>query len=157
MPLSFKLAFEDALASTKTKSHVGKTRLLIRSCLKRKCLHVPVDFHIGNEDYKNTSLRVNYNTTNSILGNEILSQILYSLLLQLSYFNFDLDLDNAAFLDDSWQIPLMHKVELVPCKELGLTLSFPLGFPVVVRIKEHSLAAEVVSKSLQYFLVFCIL
>ena len=118
---------------------------------------MPVDFHIGNEDYKNTSLRVNYNTTNSILGNEILSQILYSLLLQLSYFNFDLDLDNAAFLDDSWQIPLMHKVELVPCKELGLTLSFPLGFPVVVRIKEHSLAAEVVSKSLQYFLVFCIL
>ena len=40
-----------------------------------------------------------YDPAASILGNEILAQILASLLRQLATFQFQLDLDNASFLD----------------------------------------------------------
>jgi hypothetical protein len=133
---------------------VGKTRLLIRSCLKRKCLQIPIQFHVENQDYDDPNLRVNYCPKGSILGHEILSQIFLSLVLQLGNYDFNLDLSNASFLDESWQIPLLVKAEFVPCDKLGLTLGFPMGFAVVADIIENSLAAEVVS--MKYDKVQCL-
>lgn len=129
----------------KTRTNAGKTRLLIRHCLKRKCLHTPVQFHVENNDFLDTTLRVNYNPHSSVLGHDILSQIFLSLLLQLSHYEFQFDLSNSSFLDESWQIPTLFKTELVPCEKIGLTLGFPMGFAVIVQILEHSVAAEFVS------------
>lgn len=133
------------LNDTKTRSQTGKMRLLIRTCLKRRCLFIPVQFHVENEDYNDTSLRVNYHRDGSVMGHEILCQIFLSLLQQLSHYEFNFDLANSSFLDESWQIPRLVKAEFVPCDRLGLTLGFPLGFAVIVDIIDHSLAAEVVS------------
>ena len=145
IPLVFRSSFEEVLNDKKTKSYVGKARLLIRTCLQRKCLHVPVELHVKNQDFQDETLRVSYRASGSILGHEILSEIFLSLLLQISHFDFKFDLSNSSFLDESWQIPAVVKVEMVPCERLGLTLGFPLGFPVIVSIREHSAVAELVS------------
>jgi hypothetical protein len=142
--LAFKLAFEEVLNDPRTRTQVGKTRLLIRNCLKRRCLHVPVQFHVDNEDYNDENLRVNYNKNGSILGHEILSQIFLSLIQQVSYYEFCFDLKNSSFLDESWQMPQLVMAEFVPCEKLGLTMGFPMGFAVIVDIIENSLAAELV-------------
>lgn len=144
LPLTFRGAFDDIMSDRKTRTNAGKCRLLIRHCLRRRCLHTPVEFHVQNRDFEDTSLRVNYNPLSSCLGHEILSQIFLSLLLQLSHFEFTFDLTNSSFLDESWQIPKLFKTEVVPCEKLGLTLGFPMGFAVIVRILEHSVAAELV-------------
>lgn len=120
-------------------------RLLIRTCLKKRCLHIPIQFHVENQDYDDRNLRVNYHGQ-SIMGHEILSQIFLSLIQQLSHYEFRFDLLNSSFLDESWQIPEVVKAEFVPvCDKLGLTLGFPMGFAVIVDIIAYSLAAEVVS------------
>ena len=41
----------------------------------------------------------NYHPDSSILGNDILSQIFVSLVRQLATFTFQLELQNASFLD----------------------------------------------------------
>jgi hypothetical protein len=138
------LAFEQVLNDPKTRSQSGKMRLLIRTCLTRKCLHIPIAFHVENEDYDDVDLRINYHRQGSILGHEILSQIFLSLIQQLSHYEFNFNLCNSSFLDESWQIPQLIKAEFVPCDKLGLTLGFPMGFAVIVNIIDHSLAAEVV-------------
>lgn len=58
----------------------------------------------------------------SIIGDEILGEIFLSLLYQCSHINFELQLDNASFLDDTWQLPGYHEYELVPCMDLGVYL-----------------------------------
>ncbi|OXA58573.1 uncharacterized protein LOC110846705 [Folsomia candida] len=143
VPLTFKLAFEEVLNDPKTRTQAGKMRLLIRTCLKKRCLHIPIQFHVENQDYDDRNLRVNYHGQ-SIMGHEILSQIFLSLIQQLSHYEFRFDLLNSSFLDESWQIPEVVKAEFVPvCDKLGLTLGFPMGFAVIVDIIAYSLAAEV--------------
>ncbi|ODN04025.1 hypothetical protein Ocin01_02646 [Orchesella cincta] len=142
LPLTFRGVFDDIMNDRKARTNSGKTRLLIRHCLKRKCLHTPVQYHVENQDYDDSTLRVNYNPNASVLGHEILSQIFLSLVLQLSNYDFNFDLTNSSFLDESWQIPKLFKTELVPCDKLGLTLGFPMGFAVIVKILDHSVAAE---------------
>lgn len=145
MPLKFKVIFDQVLANEKTKTSVGKTRLLLRTCLKQRCLYIPIQFHIENQDYNSTSLHVNYSKSKSILGNEILVQIFFSLLQQLSFYTFPFDLTNCSFLDESWHLPNIAKTEMVPCQKLGLTLGFPLGFAMIVEIIPNSCADEIVS------------
>ena len=98
-----------------------------------------------NEDFGDSTLRVNYNPSASILGHEIFSQIFLSLVQQLSCYDFNLDLHNSSFLDESWQLPTILRTEMVPCDRLGLTLGFPMGFALIVEILENSCAAEIVS------------
>jgi hypothetical protein len=143
--LVFKVAFDEVLGNWKTKTPLGKLRLLIRTCLKRRCLFVPIQFHVENEDFNDPDLRVTYDPQNSVMGHEILSRIFLSLVEQLSLYAFPFDLCNASFLDESWQLGVSVKVEMVPCEQLGLTLGFPLGLPLVVNIIENSCAAEIVS------------
>lgn len=58
----------------------------------------------------------------SIIGNEILGEIFLSLLYQCSHISFDLKLENASFLDETWQLPIYQQHELVPCMDLGVYL-----------------------------------
>lgn len=58
----------------------------------------------------------------SILGDDILREILLSVLLQCSKLNFKLNLRNATFLDDTWQMPKCMALQLVPCKNLGISV-----------------------------------
>lgn len=67
-------------------------------------------------------LALDYYSTDSILGDEILGEILYSVLLQISKLNFRLNLRNASFLDDTWDLSECMSVEFVPCKTLGISV-----------------------------------
>lgn len=56
-----------------------------------------------------------YDPVQSVLAHEILVQIFGSLISELGRLSFHLDLDNTEFLDDTWEMPLLQKYELVPC------------------------------------------
>jgi len=71
---------------------------------------------------KISTLATEFYNLESILGDDILREILLSVLLQCSKFNFKLNLRNAAFLDDTWQMPSCVVLELVPCKNLGISV-----------------------------------
>jgi hypothetical protein len=65
-----------------------------------------------------------YDPSDSVLGDEILSQILVTLVQQLAVqVDFKLDLDNTLFLDETWRLPVRREFLLVPCDNLGLHIS----------------------------------
>lgn len=59
----------------------------------------------------------------SVLGSDILSQILMSVVMLPARLQFKLDCDNARFLDDSWQLPSAVRLTLVPAEQLGISLT----------------------------------
>ncbi|KAK5640774.1 hypothetical protein RI129_009321 [Pyrocoelia pectoralis] len=98
-------------------------------------LHVPVEYLLKNHKcsiYKH----------NSVLGDEILTEILLSLLLQCGQINFKLDLTNVSFLDVTWELPEVVKLELVPCTNLGMSISFANDKAVIIDIQSNSVIAE---------------
>lgn len=123
--------------SQKVVTPTGKLRLLIRTCLVSRCLHVPVEILVRNRQPGSI-----YDENLSILGDEILGEIFLSVLLQCSRLQFRLCLYNASFLDDTWLLPQYMKLEFVPCKVLGVCACFVSGKAVIVGIKSDSVAAE---------------
>ncbi|KAK8402721.1 hypothetical protein O3P69_000814 [Scylla paramamosain] len=133
---SYKHIVEAVANNMSVSTPQGRGRLFIRHALKNKCLHVPVE----------TIVRMKCNSgiyeEDSIIGNEILGEIFLSLLYQCSHISFDLQLENASFLDETWQLPIYQEHELVPCMDLGVYLGHVSGRAVVVKVEEGSVAAE---------------
>lgn len=137
VPFCYASCVEDVRSCQRVQSNRGKVRLLIRYCLTKKCLHVPIEF-INNED----RCCLLY-SSDSILGNDILSSMLTSILHCLfSSVTFALDLNNTMFLDLTWQLPSITSITFVPTKCLGLSLIFISGRAVVCEVLEDSVAAE---------------
>ncbi|KAF4519860.1 hypothetical protein B566_EDAN005198, partial [Ephemera danica] len=132
----YGMAVESAKVNPKIMSPRGRFRLLVRTCLVQNCLHVPVEKLIHMKPTSNTYF------PGSILGDEILGEIFLSVLLQCSKLKFQLDLNNAMFLDETWQIGLYRKLEIVPCKTLGICVGFVQGKGIVVNVEPASVAAE---------------
>ncbi|XP_066949870.1 uncharacterized protein [Macrobrachium rosenbergii] len=133
---SFKRTVEFVSSNQCVATPQGRGRLFIRAALKAKCLHVPVE----------TIVRMKCNEglydESSIIGDEILGEIFLSLLYQCSHLNFDMKIENASFLDETWQLPIYEEYELVPCMDLGVYLGHVSGRAVVVRVEDGSVAAE---------------
>ncbi|XP_045581241.2 uncharacterized protein [Procambarus clarkii] len=133
---TYKSTVETVASNQCVTTPQGRGRLFIRHALKSKCLHVPVE----------TVVRMRCNDgvydEDSIIGNEILGEIFLSLLYQCSHIDFDLKLENASFLDETWQLPVCQEYELVPCMDLGIYLGHVNGRAVVVKVEEGSVAAE---------------
>ncbi|XP_042879483.1 uncharacterized protein LOC122257940 [Penaeus japonicus] len=133
---SFKRIVEEVSSNPSVNTPQGRGRLFIRHALKSKCLHVPVE----------TIVRMKCNEgiyeEDSIIGDEILGEIFLSLLYQCSHLHFDLKLENASFLDETWQLPQYQEYELVPCMDLGVYLGHVSGRAVVVKVEDGSVAAE---------------
>ncbi|GJQ72241.1 hypothetical protein Trydic_g3332 [Trypoxylus dichotomus] len=117
-------------------TNIGKLRLLIRLCLIHKCLHIPIEYL---KNYK--KLNVVYKE-NSIVGDEILCEIFLSVLRQCTKINFKLNANNSSFLDLSWSIPELVKLEYVPCDILGMTVSFAGEKAIIMSIQPNSVASE---------------
>ncbi|XP_050302574.1 uncharacterized protein LOC126740541 isoform X1 [Anthonomus grandis grandis] len=117
-------------------SNEGRFRLLVKYCLVKKCLHVPVETLVTSNH-----AQIFYSPS-SILGDDILTEILLSVLRQVSTMRFQLDLTNASFLDVSWYIPEVVRLELVPCISLGIAISFLENKGVIVNVDENGVAAE---------------
>ncbi|ROT80185.1 RUN and FYVE domain-containing protein 4 [Penaeus vannamei] len=133
---NFKRIVEEVSSNPSINTPQGRGRLFIRHALKSKCLHVPVE----------TIVRMKCNEgiyeEDSIIGDEILGEIFLSLLYQCSHLHFDLKLENASFLDETWQLPQYQEYELVPCMDLGVYLGHVSGRAVVVKVEDGSVAAE---------------
>ncbi|XP_029172796.1 uncharacterized protein LOC114941817 [Nylanderia fulva] len=134
---TFFLVVEQVKQNLKIHTSIGRLRFLIRVCLVRKCLHMPIEILT-----RIPSLATEFYGLKSIVGDDILREILLSVLLQCSKFNFKLNLRNATFLDDTWQMPSCIALELVPCKSLGISVCFTKEKALIVNVDEKSVAAE---------------
>ncbi|KAB0793857.1 hypothetical protein PPYR_13477 [Photinus pyralis] len=136
---SITFAYVNSVEHTAHYQHiltrVGRLRLLIRNLLSRKALHVPVEYLLKNH-------KCGIYKQNSVLGDEILTEILLSLFRQCSQINFKLDLSNISFLDVTWELPEIVKLELVPCTQLGISISFANEKAVIIDIQSNSVIAE---------------
>ncbi|XP_076635844.1 uncharacterized protein LOC143348947 isoform X2 [Colletes latitarsis] len=130
-------AVEQVKQNPKVHTPSGCLRLLIRTCLMRKCLHMPIEMLV-----RTPLMATDYYDKNSILGDDILGEIFLSVLLQSSKLNFKLNLRNSSFLDESWQLPECVALELVPCKSLGISVCFTKGKALIVNLDKNSVAAE---------------
>ncbi|KAL3877595.1 hypothetical protein ACJMK2_035291 [Sinanodonta woodiana] len=122
----------------KTQSSLGKGRHFIRMSLVKRVLTVPVQILAKDKQLANTW----YAENESILGDEILIEILQSLLFELTEVTFSLQLHNASFLDICWELPVYKEYELVPCNDLGINIQTCDGYPVVVSVEPNSVSAE---------------
>ncbi|KAL1464680.1 hypothetical protein WDU94_004304 [Cyamophila willieti] len=137
LPYGFQSSVELAQTCRKVKTYQGKLRLCIRSLLMKKCIHVPVQHLIDNSKLMQT-----FYETYSILGNEILSEIFLSLCFTIRSVNFKLELSNARFLDETWLLPNIACVTLVPCSELGISVVFVEDKAIIMTVQDSSVALE---------------
>ncbi|CAL8093179.1 unnamed protein product [Calicophoron daubneyi] len=116
----------------------GRGRLIIRTLMQRALLDFPLKLLIDHPIY---AARF-YDTSHSVLNNEILVQIFCSLISEVCRLPFKLNLDNAEFLDETWEMPEFKCLEFVPCKKLGVRLEPIDGHLVVTRLDPSGVAAE---------------
>ncbi|GIY95325.1 hypothetical protein CEXT_502641 [Caerostris extrusa] len=121
-----------------TYTNLGRGRLFMRTALVKKVLSTIIKLLCIDEMFLFTF----YDPNSSILGNEIMCEILLSLLHELNKIDFKLELKNASFLDETWNLGVYKKYEFVPCKEMGITFAYAKGRVVVVKVDEGSVAAE---------------
>ncbi|KAF6777066.1 hypothetical protein AHF37_03194 [Paragonimus kellicotti] len=131
---SIKMVHESRSVTTSQ----GRGRLLIRILLQRGLLDVPVKFMQTHADYATKFYEPSY----SALGNEIFVQIFCSLVSEVCRLPFQLNLDNAEFLDETWQMPVFKQLEFVPCFKLGASLDLMDGHVVVMDLDPAGVAAE---------------
>ncbi|KAH9495823.1 hypothetical protein Btru_013401, partial [Bulinus truncatus] len=121
-----------------TETDQGRGRLLIRACLVKKDLASLVKKL--RED--NSFVELWYDSSTSILNNDILSEILLSLLAEVQNIPFSLYLKNASFLDETWELAEYRDYEFVPCDVLGVHLHFIDSHLVVTDIDPEGVAGE---------------
>lgn len=135
-PYSYVSCIEKVKRCDKVATNFGKVRLLIRTALVRRCIHAPVQILTFSEHRKTLY------SISSILGDEILSQVLLSVLMIVSKLEFKLDIENALFLDTTWHLPKAVQLQLVPCTTLGISITFVSGKALVTNVLQDSVAAE---------------
>ncbi|XP_060523377.1 uncharacterized protein LOC132700204 [Cylas formicarius] len=134
--LTYSSCVENVRIRKDIQSNDGRFRLLIKYCLARRIVHVPVELLVKTRE-------VHYlYSTDSIIGDEILSEIFLSALKPVSKIPFIFKLTNSSFLDCTWYIPRILDFELVPCKNLGISVSFSQERAVIVDVQPNSVAAE---------------
>uniref|UniRef100_A0A131XIL3 Putative run domain-containing protein n=1 Tax=Hyalomma excavatum TaxID=257692 RepID=A0A131XIL3_9ACAR len=138
LPLRLAASIQTVKEFKKVQTSQGKGRLLLRVLLKRRLLKTAVTCVLQSPSLT----AVMYNPSDSILGNEILSEILLSLLHEVDKIPFSLSLRNATFLDETWHLGLYRSFEFVPCDTLGISIGFAAGIPVVTQVEEGSVAGE---------------
>ncbi|KAK9502481.1 hypothetical protein O3M35_011254 [Rhynocoris fuscipes] len=135
-PYSYISCVEKVKRCDKVTTLCGKVRLLIRNALVRRCIHVPIQI-LTHSAHRNSIY-----SPSSIIGDEILSQLLLSVLLLVSKLEFKLDIDNALFLDTTWHLPKAISLQLVPCTTLGLSIMFVSGKALIINVMQDSVASE---------------
>ncbi|XP_064612692.1 uncharacterized protein LOC135476560 [Liolophura sinensis] len=135
---TFSLVISATKDCKKTMTLQGQGRLFLRGALVKKVLSVPIDILLKSGDLAESW----YEPGNSIIGDEILREILMSLLFEVTEVNFLLNLKNASFLDETWKIPRYRQYEFVPTKDLGIHFQYVKGRAVVLAVEEGSVAEE---------------
>lgn len=138
LPFKISMAIETVSEFKKVRTSQGRGRLLLRVLLRKKLTRTAVEQLLKCR----CLLKGVYSPSDSILGNEILAEILLSLLYEVDKVTFTFRLRNASFLDTTWQLGVYKAFEFVPCTDMGLSVGFASGHAVVTHVQEGSVAAE---------------
>ncbi|XP_071504841.1 uncharacterized protein [Diadema antillarum] len=122
----------------KVKTNLGRGRLFIRLALNYNLLGTPIEVITRNSEL----LNVWYNNSESIIGNELLGESLSSLVFVANQINFDFNIKNASFLDETWVMPIYRQFELVPSESLGVVVRHIWDRIIVAEVKPGSVAAD---------------
>ncbi|XP_077862116.1 uncharacterized protein LOC100366731 [Saccoglossus kowalevskii] len=134
----FSLALETCQNSSKVRTHQGKGRCFLRLSLMKKIINVPI-----SQLLKNPKLTEYwYDPSTSIIANELLKESLMSMLFLVTDIDFELNIKNASFLDETWQIPVYKHYELVPCRDLGIIVRHIKNRIMLADVKPGSVAGE---------------
>ncbi|CAB4062414.1 unnamed protein product [Lepeophtheirus salmonis] len=118
-------------------SFTGKTRLLLRTSLKNKCL--------GQLLYLIHEYSLEYYSPESILNDtEDYDLLMKTIKNSESHLIFHLIwiYRTRLFLDQTWFMPYYIIYELVPCRDLGLLIHVVKGRSIVVEVHKGSVAGE---------------
>ncbi|XP_069373674.1 uncharacterized protein [Paralichthys olivaceus] len=116
---ALSLAVEQTRVCRKLLSAQGRGRYLLRLALSRKALPQFITHLLHTPRVLEW-----YSPALSILRNEEFVEPFMSLLLVLSHMNFQLDMENCSFLDETCLLPVCEIYEVVPCREVGLVLRY---------------------------------
>ncbi|KAH8875707.1 RUN and FYVE domain-containing protein isoform 2 [Schistosoma japonicum] len=116
----------------------GRGRLLIRMLLHSGTLDFPFKLLLTNM-HLSTAF---YEESESVMGNDILIQIFYSLVSEVCRIPFDLNVENTEFLDETWCLPIFKTFMFVPCKMLGARVETVDGHYLVTEVDPTGVVAE---------------
>lgn len=114
-------------------------RLFIRAALVNRVLAEITETLVRD---CNQLVKAYYWETVSCLADEILAEIFLSLIYELQEVNFQLNLKNCSFLNESWLLPVYKTYEFVPCLKLGVHFGFTHGRVVSLSVEDDSVASE---------------
>ena len=129
----FRLRYETVSRSCSVRTNLGRGRLLLKHLLDlqilSKVIHAficlgmfPVTTFLGHKDYQQRLLQFS----------KKIDRVTWSCL----------HLDDAEWLDLSWDQPTQVTHELVPSCDLGVSVTLLEGWPLVTHVQESSVAGE---------------
>lgn len=121
----------------KINSYQGYGRQFIRLGLMKRLL----PYTIQNLASNSALLKYWYNDT-AILRDKVMRESFMNILKGLGKLIFSLDLKNCSFLDETWLIPEIRHVDIVPCKELGLVVRTVNRRVMVACVRTNSAAED---------------
>lgn len=124
-------------SSSKIKSNQGYGRQFIRFALMKKLLPYTVQSLTANS----AILKYWYNDT-AVFRDKAMKETFMDTMKELAKHVFALDLKNCSYLDETWLIPEIRQVDIVPCKELGLVVRTVSGRVMVAMVRENSAAED---------------
>ncbi|XP_048576024.1 uncharacterized protein LOC5520216 [Nematostella vectensis] len=124
-------------SSKKIVGYQGYGRLFIRFALSKRLLG-----HVVEGLQKNKKLLKYWYNETAILCDKVFSDMFRHILSDLEEHNFNLNLKNAYFLDESWVIPELKETQIVPCKELGLVVRHVDNRVIVAHVKSTGAAGD---------------
>ncbi|CAL8282648.1 unnamed protein product [Merluccius merluccius] len=119
---ALSLTVEQTRGCKKLLGAQGRGRYLLRLALSRRVLQRFIAHLLHTPRVLEW-----YSSSCSILRNEESVEPFMSLLLVLSQMDFQLEIENCSFLDESWLLPVCEIYETVPCRELGMGLRYLSG------------------------------
>ncbi|KRZ15023.1 hypothetical protein T11_11246 [Trichinella zimbabwensis] len=137
IPAAIENCVKYVLRRTNVVSGIGRLRLVIRYGLQYKILHSIFSILLRKPLLMNTI----YDNC-SVMGDDILAEILVSTLEVLKNCRFELSLRNSAFLDKDWVLPEYRIYEFVPCDKVGLDIKLIKGYALVLDVEAGSVADE---------------
>nr|VZI44976.1 unnamed protein product [Spirometra erinaceieuropaei] len=138
IPYQLLKAINEAKKSSRVTTAQGKGRLFLRTLVHRKLLENLLQLLRDNP----VLVLRHYEIENSLFTDDILSEILRSLFAELARLDFQLDLDNADFLDETWELAVMKELQFVPCSRLGLGVQICGKHYIVTDIKPYSFVLD---------------
>ncbi|KAL9956625.1 hypothetical protein ACROYT_G038128 [Oculina patagonica] len=122
----------------KLNSFQGYGRQFIRLALMKRLLPYTIQSLTANS----AILKYWYNDT-AVMRDKVMKETFMEILKEINEHVFALDLKNCSFLDETWLIPDITHVDIVPCKELGLVVRTVNGRVMVACVRKNSAAEDV--------------